>query len=337
MLTGRSHPGHVQPQSRTLSALRCGPEIVRLARPTSMTIDSEPRMMRVTAQSHASLSTALAESGSECSMFAPGAPGSPSRVSSEAVTWRVRPLRYEAVVESAHAYVDQGVTHALLARTVIVLASPLGQRFQCRAHGSAPDLVEVAIDVDRTFVAVGDVEAPRLDSLGFFGGAALGVGSMARVVAVLTKASNCVFAGMAQQLDLVEALAGSGCGAGNEGEVGEADLTRHHCRRTPPQTVQLLADAEAIAGSSAAQMTVGLDSGDGAVEALPVVLVGLGELCGEDRELELVLIDLLTPADQLSGDLLADPGCNSPHPTLHTEIVRTDVWRVKKKGGVNFA
>src|SRR3989442_12453975 len=25
MLTGRSHPGHVQPPSRTLSALRCGP------------------------------------------------------------------------------------------------------------------------------------------------------------------------------------------------------------------------------------------------------------------------------------------------------------------------
>src|SRR5713226_3655031 len=210
MLTGRSHPGHVQPQSRTLSALRCGPEIVRLARPTSMTIDSEPRMMRVTAQSHASLSTALAEIGSECSMFAPGAPGSPSRVSSEAVTWRVRPLRYEAVVESAHAYVDQGVTHALLARTVIVLAGPLGQRFQCRAHGSAPDLVEVAADEDRAFVAVGDVEAPRLHTLCFFGGAALGVSRVAGVVAVVMKASDGVLASLPQQRGLIETLAHGG-------------------------------------------------------------------------------------------------------------------------------
>jgi len=86
MLTGRSHPGHVHPQSRTLSALRWGPEIVRLARPTSITVESEPRMMRVTAQSHAILSMALAEIGSENSMSAAGAPGRPSRVSIDAVT-----------------------------------------------------------------------------------------------------------------------------------------------------------------------------------------------------------------------------------------------------------
>jgi len=69
-----------------LSALRWGPDIVRLARPTSITVESEPKMMRVTAQSQAILSTAFAEIGSENSMFAPGAPGSPSKVSSEAVT-----------------------------------------------------------------------------------------------------------------------------------------------------------------------------------------------------------------------------------------------------------
>jgi hypothetical protein len=38
----------------------------------------------------------------------------------------------------------------------------------------------------------------------------------------------------------------------------------------------------------------------------------------------------LTPPDQLNGDLLARPKCSSPRPTLHNEIVRTDVWTVKK-------
>ena len=88
MLTGRSHPGQVQPPSRTLSALRCGPETVRLARPTSITVESEPRMMRVTEQSHASLSTALAEIGSENSIPAAGAPERPRSVSKDAVICR---------------------------------------------------------------------------------------------------------------------------------------------------------------------------------------------------------------------------------------------------------
>src|SRR5260221_2989712 len=93
---------------------------------------------------------------------------------------------------------------------------------------------------------------------------------------------------------------------------------------------QLLADADSISGSSTAEVAVGLEPSVRAVETLPVVLIGLSELSGEDRELELVLIDLLTAADQLNSNLLAGPGCNSPHPTLHTEIERTDVWRVNK-------
>src|SRR6266851_2327730 len=167
MLTGRSHPGHVHPQSRTLSALRCAPEIVRLARPTSITVESEPRMMRVTAQSHAILSTALAEIGSENSMFAPGAPGSPSNVSREAVTCR------------------------------------------CARCGTA-DLVEVTADEDRAVVAVRQLEAARLHALSFFGGAALGVGRVASVVAVVMKASNGVLASLPQQRGLIETLAHSG-------------------------------------------------------------------------------------------------------------------------------
>jgi hypothetical protein len=86
----------------------------------------------------------------------------------------------------------------------------LDQRFQCRAHGSAPDLVEVAVDVDRAFVAVGDVEAPRLHTPCFFFGAALGVGRVARVVAIVMKASDGVLASLPQQRGLIETLADSG-------------------------------------------------------------------------------------------------------------------------------
>ena len=88
-LAGLSQPGQVQPRSRTLSALRAAPEIVRLARPTSMTMESEPSRMRVTEQSQASRSTVLEEIGSEAnSRSAAGAPGRPSSVSSVVVTWR---------------------------------------------------------------------------------------------------------------------------------------------------------------------------------------------------------------------------------------------------------
>ena len=88
-LAGRSQAGQVQPRSRTLSALRAGPEIVRLARPTSITTDLESSRMRVTEASQASRSTVLEETGiGENSRSAPGAPGIPSSVSSEVVTWR---------------------------------------------------------------------------------------------------------------------------------------------------------------------------------------------------------------------------------------------------------
>src|SRR5260221_7245849 len=77
---------------------------------------------------------------------------------------------------------------------------------------------------------------------------------------------------------------------------------------------QLLADADSISGSSTAEVAVGLEPSVRAVETLPVVLIGLSELSGEDRELELVLIDLLTAADQLSSNLLACPGVQLPPP-----------------------
>ncbi len=195
--------------------------------------------MRVTAQSQAILSTALAEIGSENSMFAPAAPGK------------------------------------------IVLAGTLGQRLKRGPDSGAADLVEVAIDVDRSFVAVGDLEAARLHTPCFFAGAALGVGRMARAVAIVMKASDGVLAGLPQQRGLIETIAHIRRCARDKGEVGEANLAIGHCRHALVQTRQLLTNADAITGSAAAHVTVGLHPGDGAVEALPVVLIGLSELSGE--------------------------------------------------------
>src|SRR5712691_452719 len=94
--------------------------------------------------------------------------------------------------------------------------------------------------------------------------------------------------------------------------------------------LSLLAGADSSTRGAATQVAVGLQPGDRAVEALPVVLIGLGELGGQTGELELFLIDLLPSADQLCGDRLAGSRRNSPDPSIHTRIVRTSVWRVKK-------
>src|SRR5216683_1763711 len=84
---GRSQPGQRQWPSRASSALRAGPDTVRFERPTSITVDSDPSRTRVTPLSHANRSTVLAEIGSAKSISAAGAPGRPSRVSTELVTW----------------------------------------------------------------------------------------------------------------------------------------------------------------------------------------------------------------------------------------------------------
>src|ERR1700682_3244331 len=96
--------------------------------------------------------------------------------------------------------------------------------------------------------------------------------------------------------------------------------------------LDLLAGADASTGRAAAHMAVGLEPGDRGLEALPVVLIGLGELGGQVGELELLLIDLLAAADQLGGDRLTGSRRNSPDPSIHTRIVRTSVWGVNKIG-----
>src|SRR6266852_3010322 len=100
--------------------------------------------------------------------------------------------------------------------------------------------------------------------------------------------------------------------------------------------LQLLAGADPSTCGAATHVAVGLKPGDRAVEALPVVFVGHSKLGGQARELELVLIDLLAAANQLRGDRLAGPRRSFPGLTLHTESVRTPVWRVNRIGLLIF-
>ncbi len=98
---------------------------------------------------------------------------------------------------------------------------------------------------------------------------------------------------------------------------------------------QLPAGADSISGSSTAEVAVGFDPCDRAVEALPVILVRLGELSRETGELQLLLIDLLAAADQLNSDLFAGPGYNSPTP-LSIMRLYEQMFGVSTKGSVNF-
>src|SRR5216684_969210 len=92
----------------------------------------------------------------------------------------------------------------------------------------------------------------------------------------------------------------------------------------------LLAGADASTGRAATQVAAGLQPGDRALEALPVVLIGRGELGGQVGELELLLIDLLAATDQLRGDRLTGSRPVFPDLGLHRESVRTPVWSVNK-------
>src|SRR5260370_15589231 len=94
--------------------------------------------------------------------------------------------------------------------------------------------------------------------------------------------------------------------------------------------LNLLAGADRRTGRAAAHMAAGLEPGDRALEALPVVLIGGGELGGQVGELEFVLVDLLPATDQLRGDRLAGSRPVFPDLILHKESVRTPVWSVNK-------
>src|ERR1700730_6869823 len=99
------------------------------------------------------------------------------------------------------------------------------------------------------------------------------------------------------------------------------------------EPLQLLADADAIAGGTARQVAVGFDPGDRALEALLVVLVGFRECSGGFGELEVELVDG-------EGELdYALTQCRSTHttppPHSHKTILRTSVC-MSRPGLVNF-
>src|SRR6266852_1852980 len=219
----------------------------------------------------------------------------------------MRPLRHEAVVESPHADVDQSVGLPALYVTVVVLARALCQRFQSGAHGCTADLVENALNQDDPVVGSGEPEASRLHAVNFLSNETLWVAVMPRVSAVVAESEHAHLAGLAKQLGLVEAIAGgSGCPR-DECEVTEPNLAGLHYSGALAEPDQLLSDADPIAGSTATHMAIGLDPRDRAVEALFLVLVGVGISGGEDRELKLILIDLQSAPAQLRSDLLACP------------------------------
>src|SRR5258706_674627 len=231
---------------------------------------------------------------------------------------KVRPLRHEAVVKSPHAYVDQGIGLPPLHMTVVVLARALCQRFQSGANGRTPDLVEKTLNQDDPIVCSCEPEASRLHALDFLGNETQWVTGMLGVSAGVAESEHAHLAGLAKELGLVEAIAEGSGSPRDQGEVAEPDLAGLHRSGALAEAVQLLADADPIARSNATHMATCLDPRDRAVEALFFVLVGVGIGRSEDRELELVLVDLQSTPDQLRSDLLAGPGCNSPRPTFHT-------------------
>jgi len=95
-----------------------GRTILVWARPTSITMEPEPRRMRVTEQSQANRSTALAEMGSENSSSAAGAPSRPRRVSSEVVTCRcVRWLAFCGTSPLSSACIDMSTSASAIRRS----------------------------------------------------------------------------------------------------------------------------------------------------------------------------------------------------------------------------
>src|SRR6266852_8285358 len=117
--------------------------------------------------------------------------------------------------------------------------------------------------------------------------------------------------------------------------MSEANLAHAERASALAQTLQLLAGADAIGGGAAGHVAAFLKPGDRAVEALLVVLIGLGEVARHPRELDLEQIDRVAEANQP----LAEPGLgySTPTPHAHAEIIRTSVWRVKVFGRINFA
>src|SRR6266699_6340899 len=125
---------------------------------------------------------------------------------------------------------------------------------------------------------------------------------------------HALIARVTQEPGLVELLPTGDRGPRDQREVGKPDLSGGNRLRAPIEPCQLLADTDPIGRRPAAHVTAGLEAGDGAVEALLVVLVGLGEPRRQEGELDLVSVDAQPAADELLEHLGAGLGCKSPSP-----------------------
>src|SRR5712691_6898400 len=305
---GRSQPGHRQWPSRALSARRAGPETVRLERPTSITVDSEPSRTRVTPLSHANLSTVLAEIGSAKSISAAGAPARPSRVSTELVTW----ICALCMLPSASS------TRASASRRSRsrVSSSPVA-----RASGSsavrtaAPPTASVPIENVGAVLPHAQVEAAVLDLIGLLGGITLGVGRVAKVPADMVELARRVLPRLLQEPALLKAVRHRIQRAGHDGEMSETDLAALHGLDALGQSLQVLAHSHAGGRSDAGHMARMADPVDGAGRALLVVFVGAREVSRGLRELQLQAVDSLAEADELVAQQLSRH--SNPAPYVH--------------------
>src|SRR5207245_4496178 len=109
---------------------------------------------------------------------------------------------------------------------------------------------------------------------------------MAGVNAGLAKLGHALLARVAQERGLVKALADRRRGPGDMREVRKPDLSGQHRRLASVQAIQLLAGADPIRGGATGHVTVGLDPGGRALEAVVLALVGLGEAGRHPRALQ---------------------------------------------------
>src|SRR6202163_3302123 len=277
-LAGRSQAGQVQPRSRTLSALRAGPEIVRLARPTSITIDCESSTMRVTEASQASRSTVLAERGcGENSMSAPGAPGSPSMVSSGTVTCRwvrcvaccgIAPMSIACMASSTAASASRFSRlrsscapdlRASGSQAVRRAAPPSGSKTPLMSTAPSSQVVIVSLRFSTRSVRANLVS--------------LGVERVSVVVADVVDLAGRVVPRLGQELGLVETAADEIGRPGHRLEMGKADLAVSHRLDGLGQALQVLADRNQVGGGNPGQVAVEANPLDRRDEAIRVVLV----------------------------------------------------------------
>src|SRR5712691_8015295 len=236
----------------------------------------------------------------------------------------MRPLRHQTIVERTHREVDQSVGHPPLQIALVILARALGQRFKGGAHRSTTDLVEDALDEDDAIVGGGEGEASRLHSLNLFSNESFGVAGMPCMCAGVAELEDALLARLREKFVLIEAITQCSRGARNEGEMREPDLA--HTERHPAlaDVLQLLADANPIGRGATRHVTVGLDPGDRAVEALLVVFVALRESGGDLGELEVDHVggegELGQPLGEISSTY------TTPTPNRHSYIIRTFVW-----------